>query len=318
MSSAAPSETPLELIQIRLVVAPQYHGWRLDRYLAARIPRLSRNRVQQMIRSQEALGARPRRPANRVRAFEEVVLLRPAPHEPDVPRSFVILHQDDAMLAIDKPAGLPVHATARFHRNTLTALLREQFPESPPAIAHRLDRETSGLMLLGRTRAAMASLKRLFRQRQVQKSYLAVVHGQTPGEGLIDLPLGPDLVSGIRIKMAVTPGGLPSRTRYRTLEHRGGFSLVEARPETGRQHQIRAHLDAIGHPVVGDKLYGQPPTTWLEYIEAGLTEGLRARLLHHRQALHAAAAAFPHPETGVPTVLHCPLAEDLRLLWENI
>jgi 23S rRNA pseudouridine1911/1915/1917 synthase len=317
MTAVPAGEFP-ELIELRLLVQPQYHGWRLDRYIAARIPRLSRNRIQKMIRSQRELGGAPLRAASRVRAGQELRLLRPAPEEPEVPRHFSVLFRDEVLLAIDKPAGLPVHATARFHRNTLTALLREAFPEGPlPVIGHRLDRETSGLMLLGVGQQNGAALKRIFRERLVEKRYLAIVHGQAPEQGVIDLPLGPDLGSGIRIKMGICESGLASRTGFRTLERRGRFSLVEACPETGRQHQIRAHLCAIGHPVVGDKLYGQPTELWLEYIETGWTPRLAERLLLRRQALHAAGARFPHPRTGEELCLECPLADDLRSFWES-
>jgi 23S rRNA pseudouridine1911/1915/1917 synthase len=308
-----------ELIEIRFSVDPQYDGWRLDHYLAARVPRLSRSRIQQMIHSQEELAGQRLRPAARVRGGQMLVLLRPAPEEPVVPRCFTVLYQDEQLMAIDKPAGLPVHATARFHKNTLTAVLRERYPDGPvPGMAHRLDRETSGLMLFGKTQPAVAALKEAFRRRQVHKRYLAIVRGHPPDQGVIDLPLGPDTVSGIRIKMAVTPVGRPSRTRYQTCQRRGDFSLVEACPETGRQHQIRAHLAAIGHPVVGDKLYGQEPWVWLEYIETGWTERLAAQLLLPRHALHASGASFPHPATGKPTRLECALASDLEGFWETV
>jgi len=311
--------TDVELIEFRLMVQPQYHGWRLDRYIAARIPRLSRSRIQQMIRAQRELGGLSLRPASRVRAGQELRFLRPAPEEPDVPRHVSVVFRDQSLLAIDKPSGLPVHATARFHKNTLTAVLRETFPEGPlPIMAHRLDRETSGLLLLGLGRASGVALKRSFRERRVQKRYLAIVHGAAPDEGVIDLSLGPDLVSGIRVKMAVREDGQPSLTRFRTLERRGSYSLLEASPETGRQHQIRAHLCAIGHPVLGDKLYGQPPEVWLEFIETGWTASLEARLLIPRHALHASGARLPHPLSGEPLELSCALADDLRAFWEGL
>ena len=308
-----------ELIEVRLTVQPQYHGWRLDRFIKARIPRLSRSRIQQMIRAQEQLQGRRLRPAARVQGGEEVCLLRPVPDEPDVPRDFRPLYDDGLLLAIDKPAGLPVHATARFHKNTLTAVLRERYGDrGTPILAHRLDRETSGLMLLGLTPRVGAALKGLFRERRVHKRYLAVVHGRPePASGVVDLPIGPDEVSGIRVKMAVVPDGYPSRTRYRVLETRGGFSLLEAFPETGRQHQIRVHLGAVGTPVAGDKLYGPDPGLFLEFLETGWTEALQRRLLLPRQALHAADAFFPHPEGGAPMQLSCPLPSDLRRFWAD-
>jgi len=309
-----------ELLEIRLLVHPQHAGLRLDHYLHLRIPRLSRSRIQQMIRSQVELGGGRLRPSARVRGGQEIVLLRPAPEEPDVPRRFAVVYRDEEVMAIDKPAGLPIHATARFHKNTLVALLRERFPQGRvPVPAHRLDRETSGLMLLGLTADAAIALKGAFRERRVRKRYLAIVRGAPPDEGRIDLPLGPDTHSGIRVRMEVVPaGGLPSCTRLRTLERRGDFALVEASPETGRQHQIRVHLAALGCPVVGDKLYSVAPSLWLEYIETGWSERLQRQLILPRHALHAHALTFPHPRSGAPTEISCPLPPDLQAFWDGI
>jgi 23S rRNA pseudouridine1911/1915/1917 synthase len=307
-----------ELVRLCFKVYPMYDGWRLDRFIHARVPRLSRTRVQEMIHSQTALGGEPLRSSRRVREGEEILLLRLRPEEPPVPRRIDILFEDACLAAVAKPAGLPVHSTARYFKNTLAALLRERFPSARPSIAHRLDRETSGIVLVGLTREAAITLKAAFREHRVRKRYLALVAGRPPEEGLVDLPLGPDLESGIRIKMAVREDGLPSRTRFRTLESRGAFSLVEALPETGRQHQIRAHLAAIGHPLVGDKLYSGDPTLMLEFLETGWSESLASKLLLPRQALHAAGIAFPHPASGEGVSLECPLPEDLSEFWESL
>ena len=318
LDDKAMSKASDDLIQIRLAVLPQHDGWRMDHFIKARIPRLSRNRIQQMIRSQSDLGGAKLRPAMKVHSGQEVLLLRPAPDEPDVPRSFEVLHSDPLLMIIHKPAGLPIHATARFHRNTLVAVLRERFNEDVPHPAHRLDRETSGLMVLARTAMADTALKESFRRREVDKSYLAIVHGRPPQEGLIDLPLGPDVDSGIRVKMGVAFAGSPARTRYGVLSSRGDFSLVEAQPETGRQHQIRAHLGALGHPIVGDKLYGEDPRCLLEYLETGWTQSLERRLLLPRHALHAASIAFPHPSTGERVCFSSPLPADLQDFWDSL
>jgi len=259
-----------------------------------------------------------RRASERVRAGETVILVRPAFEEPNVPLYFDVLYEDDAILAVDKPAGLPVHPSATYHKNTLTYLLRQKYGDAAPQIAHRLDRETSGLILCGRTRSSERALKIDFENRRVSKRYLAIVRGEMPDDtGRIALPMD-RAQEGLHILMEVTPEGkgYPSVTRYRVLARRGGATLVALAPESGRQHQLRVHLAALGYPIIGDKLYGpEGVQAFLDYIEAGLTDSLRDRLGHDRQALHAYELHFTHPDTGEPTTLRAPLPGDLVALW---
>lgn len=309
-----------ELIEICLEVGAEHDGLRLDHFIRARIPRLSRARIQRMIRAQALLGAMALRPSRRVQAGQRVQLLRPAPEEPDVPLHYRTLYEDDALLAIDKPAGLPVHATARFHRHTLTALLRQQYgPACAPRLVHRIDRETSGVMLLAKDPRVEVALKGQLARREVHKRYLAIARGAfAEGETLIDLPIGADSEWGIRVKRAVVSSGQAARTRCRLLERRGEHALVEARPETGRQHQIRVHLSAIGCPIVGDKLYGPDPTCLLEYMDTGWSASLAARLMLPRHALHAADVTFWHPISRRELSVSCPLAGDLQAYWDSL
>ena len=259
-----------------------------------------------------------RRPSDRVRAGENVVLVRPPFEEPNVPLYFDVIYEDDAVLAVDKPSGLPVHPSATYHKNTLTYLLRQRFGPNAPQIAHRLDRETSGLLLCGRTRAAERDLKIGFENRRVSKRYLAIVRGVMPeDDGRIELPMD-RAREGLHILMEVTPEGegYPSVTRYRVVARRDDATLVSLAPESGRQHQLRVHLSAIGFPIIGDKLYGpEGSQPFLDYIETGMTDELRRRLGHDRQALHAYELEFMHHSTGEPMTLRAPLAEDLVGLW---
>lgn len=300
-------------------VAPEHAGQRLDRFIQHRIPRLSRTRAQEVVRScaYRADGTR-RRPSDRVRAGEHVVLVRPPFEEPNVPLYFDVLYEDDAVLAVDKPSGLPVHPSATYHKNTLTYLLRQRFGPNAPQIAHRLDRETSGLLLCGRTHAAERDLKIGFENRRVSKRYLAIVRGVMPDdEGRIELPMD-RAKEGLHILMEVTPEGegYPSVTRYRVIARRGDATLVSLAPESGRQHQLRVHLSAIGFPIIGDKLYGpEGSQPFLDYIETGMTDELRQRLGHDRQALHAYELEFMHPTQHEPMTLRAPLADDLVELW---
>lgn len=308
-------------ILLQFSVAPEHAGQRLDRFIQHRIPRLSRTRAQEVVRAcaYRADGTR-RRASERVKAGETVLLVRPAFEEPNVPLYFDVLFEDDAIVALDKPSGLPVHPSATYHKNTLTHLLRQRYGDPAPQIAHRLDRETSGLIVCGRTRPCEVSLKLDFENRKVSKRYLAIVHGEMPEDsGRIELPM--DRVrEGLHILMEVTPEGEghACATRYRVLARRLGATLVALAPESGRQHQLRVHLSALGFPIIGDKLYGpEGVQAFLDYIETGMTDSLRARLGHERQALHAFELGFVHPESGEPMSLRSPLPDDLVRLWRE-
>ena len=202
------------------------------------------------------------------------------------------------MLAIDKPAGLPMHTTAKFWRNTLVAVLRERYPDEQMEIAHRIDRETSGVLLIARGRGVASFLTRAFARRAVEKTYLALVKGHPPDEGRIDLPLRL-LDTKSRVMMGPARGGesgLAALTQFRVLRRLPGHALCEARPLTGRQHQIRVHFAAIGHPIVGDKLYGAGEALFMRACEEPLTPELLGCFDGlPRHALHAHRLTFPHP-----------------------
>jgi 23S rRNA pseudouridine1911/1915/1917 synthase len=301
-------------IEHQFLVEGECGGWRLDRFLRKKIPRLSRTRVQRVIRGECWIDGRSCKPSSTVSPGQLVRFRRPAPVEPEAPRELPVLHADDAFYALDKPAGIAMHPTAKWHFSTVTAVLRERFPDERLQITHRLDLETSGVLLIGRTYEAAVALKRAFAKRRVHKRYVALVHGALDGEGVVDAPLG--LAGGlVRVKMAVRPeseGGLPSRTRWRALKRQGAYTLVDCWPETGRQHQIRAHLDHLGHPIVGDKLYPDE-RVFAEYQDHGW-DAVADRLPLKRHALHAAELRFPHPTTGDEVVIESALPAELRVL----
>jgi 23S rRNA pseudouridine1911/1915/1917 synthase len=302
-----------EIISLDIPVPSECEGWRLDHFLKRRIGRLSRTKIQRIIREQITFpDGRRARPSASVHAGEVLLLRRPAPIEPDVPRDFAILHQDASVMVIDKPAGLPMHTTAKFWRNTLAALLRERYPDQPMQMAHRIDRETSGVLLIARTSAAASFLTIAFARRQVRKTYLALVMGQPPDDGLIDMPI--KLVDSLtHIMMGPAPDGLPAVTRFRVVERFAEHALVEAYPETGRQHQIRVHLAQLGHPIVGDKLYAGGEALFMRACDQGMTpEMLEAVGGLSRHALHAHRLTFPHPETRAEMTVESPLAPDLE------
>lgn len=301
-------------------VPRELSGLRLDRFVQHRIPRLSRTRAQAIVRACafRADGS-ARRPSDIVRAGETVFLVRERFVEPMTPLTFGVVYEDSGVLVVDKPAGLPMHPSATYHKHTLSYLLRQRYAHLDfiPRIAHRLDRETSGIVMCAKTAAAERTLKRAFEQHAMQKSYLAIVRGELADEaGEIALPLAP-VKEGLHVLMEVRDeGGLPAVTRYRVLARAGGHTLLELAPRSGRQHQLRVHLSAIGHAIVGDKLYGpEREAPFMEYIETGMTPELEKRLGMARQALHAYSLAFAHPESGEPRDVRAALPEDMSALW---
>jgi 23S rRNA pseudouridine1911/1915/1917 synthase len=312
------------IIEIRFKVDPESNGNRLDLYLKRRIRRLSRTRIQNVIRTQlTGPGGRRMKPHSPVFEGDELLIRRPARPEPVCPREFGVLVEEEDFVVIDKPAGLPVHATARYYFNTLTRLISERWPGSGLQIAHRLDRETSGCLVLARGKAAASRIKGAFEQRKVEKRYLALVTGVPDwDEREVDLPLA--LAEAphdadpsrpmLRIRMAPTPGGLTAVTRFTVVSRHRDCALVTCRPVTGRQHQIRAHLAAIGHAIVGDKLYGHGDAAFVRFCDNGpqTRAALIAEFGMARQALHAASIRFPHPRTGVPVDVEAPVPADFR------
>jgi 23S rRNA pseudouridine1911/1915/1917 synthase len=319
-----PAGTSDDAVVLRFEVPSEYAGLRLDRFVQVRMPRLSRTRAQKIVRSSAyRVDGQRRRPSDIVQNGEIVYLVRERFIEPETPLYFGVLYEDESLLMVDKPAGLPMHPTATYHKHTLSYLLRETYDADgcgfAPRIAHRLDRETSGIVACAKTLDAERKLKRGFEQHRVEKSYLAIVRGDLPDDtGEITLPMAP-VREGLHVLMEVREDGLSATTRYEVQGRRGGHTLVALYPRSGRQHQLRVHLSAIGYPIVGDKLYGpEREAPFLEYIETGMTDSLVARLGHDRQALHAHTLSFLHPATGETFLTCSPLPEDLTTLWSRI
>jgi 23S rRNA pseudouridine1911/1915/1917 synthase len=249
-------------------------------------------------------------------------LLREAEPEPEAPLEFGVVHDDGSLLVVDKPAGLTVHPTARYFAHTFTALAKLRFPERKVDPAHRLDRETSGLLACGAAPEVTRILKRDFAKGRVQKTYLALALG-APREArfTVDAPLALTGASVVRVRMHVDPAGLPSATDVEVLGRRAAadgapVALLACRPRTGRQHQIRAHLLHAGLPMVGDKIYGPDETIFDRFTRHELTDDDRARLRLSRHALHAWRLELPHPLTRETVQLEAALPPDLRSFWE--
>jgi len=287
-------------------------GKRLDVFLQEQLPEYSRSRLQDWIKSGRVrVNGEAERPSVRLRGNESVEV-EPAALAPlkayaeDLPLE--ILYQDDEVIAVNKPAGMVVHAGAGRHSGTLVNALLHHFGalskgggEERPGIVHRIDRFTSGVLLVARTDAAHRGLAAQFAARTVEKVYLAMVHGIVKADqGRIEKPISRDPARRLRMT-ARRAEGRPAITEYKVLERFAGFTYLEVRIRTGRTHQIRAHFASLGHPVAGDRLYGAPAQPALD-----------------RTFLHAHRVRFAHPTTGERITVEAPLPPDLTAWMRNL
>lgn len=323
-------------------VPPESAGQRLDVFLQGQLKRTSRTRTQFIVRNSAFDDAGKRLRSNhRVRADETVMLWRPPWDEDQVPTTIPILYEDEHLFAVDKPAMLPVHPTARYHKNTLINLLKAARPGEFVSLGHRLDRETSGVLLVSKSPACDRALKKRLEARDdIQKTYLAITWG-TPDAAIApavggtatniadgtfrferSLELDPSGRFRVKMRLGITAYALAASTRFRVEETKRGLNGVYARVrcelETGRQHQIRVHLLALGSPIVGDKLYGPDETCFARGADGELTEEDLLLLEHPRHALHAARIALAHPITGAPLVIEAPFPSDLEGFWNGL
>lgn len=296
------TETEMETLSLRVSEADA--GARLDAFLAAHIPGWSRSRLQRLIEDGDvtvAGRAQGLKPSYKLRAGDEIeVELSSSASSEFTPEEIPlkVVYEDDELVVIDKPAGMVVHPAAGVKGGTLANALAHHFRQlaerggaARPGIVHRLDRDTSGLILVAKTESAHENLSDQFRAREVFKSYLALVHGRVAEDsGRIEQPMGRDARN--RTRMKVVRGGRPALSLYRVRRRYERFSLLDVEIKTGRTHQIRVHMQWLKHPVVGDKTYGEGRDG--NVPDPRLRAGIAAM---NRQFLHAAVLAFRHPRT---------------------
>jgi len=340
--SRPPERVELEVRASDLRLPVEAVELRLDHFLAKSLVWRSRSSLQNLIREGHVLvdvcapersgGAGEltieRRPGRKLRHGARVVIVIPEglrlaarAAEPD---DLAILYEDESVLAVDKPPGLAVHPAGRHLTDTLIQRVHAHFEserlhrDARPRLCHRLDRETSGLVLVGKDPGAHQDLMRQFERRRVEKEYLAIVRGAPDSDGgTVDLPLGPARASRIGLKIAVAADGQSSRTEWKVLERFRDCALVSCRPLTGRQHQIRVHMDAIGHPLLGDKLYGYGEEYFQRNADGELTAADLRALELPRHALHNHRLVFTSPRSGERVEVVSPLASDLVAFLED-
>ena len=303
-----------------LVVAAEEAHVRIDRYLAGVLAGQSRSQIQRLIKEGKVqIGAQPVRANRLVHAGDTIVVEIPEPvgalPQPEA-LDLNIVYQDSDILVVDKPAGMVVHPAAGHAQGTLVNALLHQVKdlsgiggELRPGIVHRLDRGTSGLMVVAKNDKAHAELARQFHDREVEKEYVALVWGLVQPGRRIDLPIGRDVNE--RKKMSATARRARSATtRITKALHLPGVSLLHVAISTGRTHQIRVHLSEIGHPIVGDSVYGG--------VRKRMAGDLRPVLTLDRPFLHAGRLVFHHPADGRPMAFESPLPHDLQSVLDQI
>jgi 23S rRNA pseudouridine1911/1915/1917 synthase len=309
-------------VEIPFEVRRWEHGLRIDVFLAKRIGRMSRTLAARLVRTgrvRRVSGPDRLRPSQRVAEGDVLVLRRKTLVEGSVHDIVIpVLYEDRRVMAVNKPGDLVVHPTASAYHRTLIRIMRDRTGDEQLDLAHRIDKETSGLILMARDFDAASDLKQQFARREVDKCYLAVVRGRVESERFdVDAPLRlADSVTNV--VMEVAPGGGEAFTSFRVLARSATASLVEARPRTGRQHQIRVHLSHTGHPILGDKLYLGGEGFFMDALAGAFEPEVVDDVVGHgRQALHAHAVTFRHPESGEATTLTAPLTPDLVALAQR-
>ncbi|NYD91461.1 RluA family pseudouridine synthase [Sphingomonas melonis] len=306
---------------IEATIAPAADGWRLDRALAEAVPTLSRERLKVLIASGAVTrdGLMVRDAAKKAAAGDRLLVAVPIPTQPhneaqDIP--LVVAYEDEHLIVIDKPAGLVVHPAAGNLDGTLVNALLHHCEGSlsgiggvaRPGIVHRIDKDTSGLMVAAKTDRAHEGLARQFHDHSIDRRYRAIVGGvPRPAEGKVDAPLARSATN--RKKIAIVQGGKRAVTHFRTMQVLRDAALVECRLETGRTHQVRVHMASIGHALLGDPVYGRTK---------GAQKALLDTLGFRRQALHAAHLGFIHPVKSTALAFDSVMPADMQELFTEL
>jgi len=321
---ALPDDPDVEVKRFEFDVVSRHAGRRLDAYMAARFPEYSRTFIQALIReSAITVNGQSVKPSHSPSLGDRVVALVPMRRHEEIPAEEIpldIVFEDQWFVVVNKPPDLVVHPSKGHQTGTLVNALVHRFQKLSglhgplrPGIVHRLDRDTSGVLLVIKDERVHEDIALQFERREVQKEYVAVCEGVIELDSdLVDCPIGPDRRSHDRM-LAGARGGKSAQTVYKVAERLAGFTVVRCFPKTGRTHQIRVHLKHVGHPIVADSLYGRRDAVYLSELTGGEHDPEEEPLLD-RQALHARRITIRHPMTGESMTFEAPMPEDMMRL----
>lgn len=322
-------ESPIEIITdntkgafrpLGSSIEEAHMGLRVDAYLSNYFPFLSRSAWQKRIRNGSVqINQKTVRAGSKLQKGDVISMFHPQSAEPEVDRGIYPIWKKGAVMAVYKPGNLPMHENGPYRYNTFSAIAQKELGPEWAAV-HRLDRETSGIVLCGATASVRQELSRSLAHRTLDKSYLMVARGTTNRpQWLSDGAIGDDTSSPIRIKKWVVPeGGQYAQTYFEVLACSQGYSLLHAKPRTGRTNQIRIHAAYENLPLVGDRLYHPDESVFLEWFEQGMTERVINSVGFNRCLLHAWSLTFVHPEDGKLAHIKCPIPEDMSEFWHRV
>lgn len=297
----------------------RFAGQRLDAYLAAHVFYHTRSQWQQKIREGAVLlNGKPAKSSTLIPPDGRISYDFRDFKEFPVPTDYSVLYDDEWFFIVDKPGGLPVHTCGKYINNTLIRLLRQKHPEYDLNLVNRLDRETSGVVVLGKNYEACHAMSRQFHEKRVNKTYIAYVFGEIKENVFeVDAPIAGNAAGAVRVRMGVSEKGASAQTDFMVVSRMNGYTKLFCYPVTGRSNQIRVHLAHIGHPIVGDKLYSGNDEDFLGFAGKGNTPEILSRVILPRQALHAHRLAFVHPFKNTHMEITAEEPSDMRTFERN-